>query len=129
MKIVLFSLVIMVHLGKDSPPQAKRSSSQSSVSCDPFVQNEVLFTPTTSACCCSCPKEHLFRQVSMFFAQTGLVSWKACSAKISQVKCVDQMATKQNMLGLRCTQSAVETSGEEQLFLLQSCHSLSARPV
>ena len=77
----------MVHLGKDSPPQAKRSSSQSSVSCDPFVQNEVLFTPTTSACCCSCPKEHLFRQVSMFFAQTGLVSWKACSAKISQVSC------------------------------------------
>ena len=57
----------MAHLGKKRPPQGKKSSSRSSVSCDPFVQNEVLFTPNTSACCCLCPKEHLFRQVSMFF--------------------------------------------------------------
>ena len=60
-------MVTRFHLGKNSPPQGKRSSSRSSVSCDPFVQNEVLFTPTTSACCCLCPKEDLFQKVSMFF--------------------------------------------------------------
>ena len=128
MKIVLLSLAIMVHLGKKRPPQGKKSSSRSSVSCDPFVQNEVLFTPTTSACCCLCPKEHLFRQVSKSFLPRLALFLRKHVLQRSPKCRVDQMATKQNMLGLRCTQSAVETSGAEQLFLLQSCHSLSAKP-
>ena len=129
MKIVLLSLVIMEHLGKNSPPQGKRSSSRSSVSCDPFVQNEVLFTPTTSTCCCLCPKEHLFRQVSKSFLPRLALFLRKHVLQRSPKCRVDQMATKQNMLGQRCTQSAVETSGAEQLFLLQSCHSLSAKPL
>ena len=120
MKIVLLSLAIMVHLGKKRPPQGKKSSSRSSVSCDPFVHNEVLFTPTTSACCCLCPKEHLFRQVSKsFLPRLALFQRKHVLQRSPKCR-VDQMATKQNMLGQRCTQSAVETSGAEQLFLLQS---------